>query len=238
MFKGKVVAFALMLLFATSLYAGDVDDCLSNAGMLTWDGVVGHTPTVCALMQITICPQGDFELISHGCGSNPPAADWIWIQALNSSGVPIQGIPWTDYWINSCNSAKQLCLCATPLTADSLTGADGKTSFSGRIVGGGCTLTQGLWIAIQGKQVLSKPCPPRGAVLCLNIIVKSPDLRGGTGGVPDCKVNTSDLGPFVTTYNKRSGQGGYNACCDYNDDNRVSLSDFGALGQHYNHKCQ
>ncbi len=48
MFKGKVLLFSLLLVFATSLYAGDVDECESEAG------------TSCAL-RVSICPAGDFE---------------------------------------------------------------------------------------------------------------------------------------------------------------------------------
>jgi hypothetical protein len=221
MFKGKVVAFALMLLFATSIYAGDVDDCRSSAGIFP-----------CAQMKVTICPAGDFEFLRNACGG---AADYIWIEARDASNNPIQGIPWTDYWLNSCNPAKQLCLCASPVVADSLTGTNGRTTFSGRIAGGGCTLTQGLWWAIQGKPLYAQPCPST-TKLCLNVIVKSPDLTG-TGGNPDCQIILGDLVPFGTTYNKNLGNGAYNACCDYNDDDKCNLSDFAFFGTHYQHKC-
>jgi len=200
MFKGKVVALALMLMVATSVYAGSVDDCKSNAGTMTWDGILPPVP--CILMQISICPQGDFEYIRNAC---TPAStnDYIWIEARDLANLPIPGIPWTDYWINSCdgNVTRQLCLCASPIVADSLTGADGKTSFSGRIAGGGCTQSGGVWIAIQGKTILAKPCPPNTGVLCLIITIRSPDLVGGPGQTPDCKVTVSDLVPFSKSYN-------------------------------------
>jgi len=219
MFKGKVVALALMLLLATSVFAGDVDDCLSNAGVS------------CITMQVTICPAGDFELIRNGCGGT---ADYIWIEARDAGNLPIPGIPWTDYWLNACDPLKQLCICVSPIGADSLTGANGRTTFSGRIAGGGCTLSQGIWWAIQGKPILAKPCG--SDKLCLSVIIKSPDLTGA-GGNPDCNINLSDLVPFGTSYNKNLGQIGYNACCDYNDDNKCNLSDFAFWGTHYQHKC-
>lgn len=219
MFKGKVVAFALMLLLATSAFAGDVDDCLSNAGVS------------CTGMKVTICPQGDFEFIRNGCGGS---ADHVWIEARDASNNPIPGIPWTDYWLNAC-TGNQLCLCASPVAADSLTGANGRTTFSGRIAGGGCSLTGGIWWAIQGKVIKEKPCPSPNP-LCLNIVIKGPDLNG-PGGLPDCQVLVNDLIPFGSSYNKSQGQAGYNACCDYTDDNACNLSDFALFGQHKEHKC-
>jgi len=222
MFKGKVVAFALMLAIATSVYAGDVDDCRSTLGI-----------TGCTQMQLTICPAGDFEFIREACGVGITA--YIWVTARDASGLPIPGIPWTDYWLNACDPAKQLALCSSPIAADSLTGANGTTTFSNRIAAGGCTLTQGIWWAIQGK-TLKGIYPSCTSNVCLNVIVKSPDITGA-GGKPDGVINLSDLIPFGTSYNKNDGQAGYNACCDYNDSNTCNLSDFAYFGTHYQHKC-
>jgi hypothetical protein len=228
MFKGKVVAFALMLVIATSVYAGDVDDCKSTAGI-----------TGCAKMQLTVCPAGDFEFIRDACGTGITA--YIWVTALDASSVPIPGIPWTDYWLNSCDPAKQLALCASPVGADSLTGANGTTTFSGRVAAGGCNAintipvsTQGIWWAIQGKPL--KVAPGCTVNYCLNVVVKSPDVTGA-GGPPDGVVNVSDLIPFGTSYLKNEGQAGYNPCCDYNDDAKCNLSDFAFFGTHYQHRC-
>jgi hypothetical protein len=242
MFKGKVVALALMLMVATCVYAGSVDDCMSNAGVSAWLGDPLDPPIPCPIMQISICPQADFEYIRNAClGTN----DFIWIEARDIANLPIKGIPWTDYWLNACSTdlTKQLCLCASPIVADSLTGVDGKTSFSGRIAGGGCNLSDGIWIAIQGKTISAKPCPPTPGPLCLDIIIKSPDLVGGVGQTPDCKVTVSDLVPFSKSYNTQLGVTppvgkAFNACCDYNDDTKCNLSDFAFLGAHYTHKCQ
>jgi hypothetical protein len=214
-----------MLLFATSVFAGDVDDCFSNAGVS------------CENMQVTVCPAGDFEYIYAGCGG---LTDYIWIQAMDSDSLPIPGIPWTDYWLNACNPLTQLCICVSPIAADSLTGLNGKTTFSGRIRAGGCALEQGIWWAIQGKPILAKPCDTDK--LCLDIVIKSPDLTGGPTGGPDCILNLSDLIPFGKAYNTYPGfpptpTKEWNACCDYNDDNLCNLSDFAYWGTHYLHKC-
>jgi hypothetical protein len=234
MFKGKVVAFALMLLFATSVvYAGDVDPCASLAGI------------TCAHMKVNVCPFGDFQLIRDGCTG--VGTQYMWITAKDAASNPIPGIPWTDYWLNSCNSSYSLYLCASPIAADSLTGTNGTTSFQGRIAAGGCNIppgsltSQGIFIAIQGKPVLAKPACT--VALCLSIDILSPDLAGA-GGLPDGFVDVTDLLILGSTYNC-TYPGPYppgktfNACCDYTHDGAtVDVSDFAAFGTHYQHKCQ
>ncbi|MDD3643582.1 MAG: hypothetical protein PHQ19_08995 [Candidatus Krumholzibacteria bacterium] len=213
MFKGKVLLFSLVLVFATSLYAGDVDECESNAG------------TSCAL-RVSICPAGDFEYIRNGCMGD---ADYIWVQIEDALGAGIAGIPWTDYWMNACLPAQELCLCASPIAADSLTNELGQTTFSGRIAGGGCVLTGGLYVACQGKVLLEQPeCV---ANICIDMVVVSPDINA------TCKVDLSDLSFFGESYNKNLGDPDFNPCCDYNDDSKCDLSDFSFLGEHYLHEC-
>jgi len=227
MFKGKAVVFALMLMLATSVYANMVDGCTSQVG--TDNGLGTLAP---AQLTISICPQGDFEYIRASAGGSTA---YVWIIALDFFSYPVVGIPWTDCWLNSCNASQQLHLCAMPIAADSLTGDNGRTTFSGRIAGGGCTLTGGIWWAIQGVQIKGNK-PTCDVPLCLDIIVKSPDLSGG-GGNPDGIVNLSDLIPFGNAYNLGLGAPGYNACCDLNDDDKCNLSDFTFFGMHYQHTC-
>jgi hypothetical protein len=219
MFKGKVLLFSLLLVFATSLYAGDVDECESIAG------------TSCAL-RVSICPQGDFEFIRNGCGGD---ADYIFVEVKDAAGVGIEGIPWTDYWMNACDVAQELCLCASPIAADSLTNSAGRTTFSGRMAAGGCILTGGMYVACQGKTFLDvATCT---TPICIDIVIVSPDING------DCDVNLSDLSFFGETYNLSIGETNpdtgapYNPCCDYNDDDTCNLSDFSFLGEHYQHTC-
>lgn len=213
MFKGKVLLFSLLLVFATSLYAGDVDVCKSDAG------------TTCSL-RVSICPAGDFEYIRNGCGGD---ADYIWVEVKDAAGVGIAGIPWTDYWMNACDGAQELCLCASPIAADSLTNTAGRTTFSGRMAGGGCILTGGMYVACQGKTFLDvATC---SVPICLDIVIVSPDING------TCEVNLSDLSFFGQSYNKQLGDAGYDPCCDFNDDAFCNLSDFSFMGEHYLHAC-
>jgi hypothetical protein len=212
-----VMAFCGVLMIASAANAGD---CNYNSAGLS-----------CTGMKITICPKGDFEQIRNGCGGSN---DYIWIEARDCASTPIPGIPWTDYWIGACTPAQALFYCVEPIAADSLTGANGRTTFSGVIRAGGCVLTGGVYMAIQGEIIRT---PPNYITpLCLNVILKGPDLTGA-GGAPDGFVNLSDLVPFGSSYNKNLGQGGYNACCDYNDDDKCNLSDFAFFGSHYQHSC-
>ncbi len=215
--------FICILVAAVSVAApaGALDcDCYSQAGLS------------CPSMRITICPRGDFEPIRNGCGGS---SDYIWVEARDCANQPIAGIPWTDYWIGACDVAQTLFYCAEPIAADSLTGENGRTTFSGIIRAGGCVLSGGIWVAIQGM-VIKGPYPNCVNSVCLPIIIKGPDLTGA-GGAPDGIVNLSDLVPFGSSYNKNLGQAGYNACCDYNDDDRCNLSDFAFFGSHYQHRC-
>jgi hypothetical protein len=213
MFKGKVLLFTLLLVFATSLHAGDVDVCESEAG------------TSCSL-RLSICPSGEFEWLRDGCNTG---SDYIWVEVKDDLGVGIAGIPWTDYWMNACDAGQELCLCASAIAADSLTNTAGRTTFSGRMAGGGCILTGGMFVACQGKTFLEKPAC--SVPICIDIVVVSPDLQS------DCFVDISDLSIFGQSYNKQVGDTGYNACCDFNDDDWCDLSDFSFLGEHYQHGC-
>jgi hypothetical protein len=198
------VALMLLAIFliasAANVHAYE-DFCYSTAGVS------------CQNMQVTVCPRGDFEQIRNGCGGMD---DYIWVEVRDMARQPVPGIPWTDYWMDACNAAQALSLCVEAISADSLTGTNGRTTFSGIFRAGGCVLTGGLYLAVQGEILKSTP---------------------GASGKPDGVVNLSDLIPFGTSYNKNLGGGGYNACCDYNDDDKCNLSDFAYFGQHYQHSC-
>ncbi len=221
MFKGKVFLFSLLIVLATSVYAGEVDDCLSSAGT--------RCELLDATLEFSICPAGDFEFIRNGCGGD---ADYIWVEVLNGGGVGIEGIPWTDFWLNACDPGQELCLCASPIAADSLTNSNGRTTISGRLAGGGCILSGGMYIAVQGKPLWAETEPGVCVdLICLDIIVTSPDFTG------DCLVSLADYNPFLGTYNLAIGAPGFNKCFDFTNDDAVSLSDFAFLAEHYNHSC-
>jgi hypothetical protein len=205
---------------------------VSGANVHAYDNFCYSTAGVsCPNMRIAVCPHGDFEQIRNGCGGTD---DYIWVEVLDNSRNPVPGVPWTDYWLNGCDAAQTLAFCVEAISADSLTGMNGRTTFSGIFRAGGCVLTGGLYIAVQGEILKSTPCGPNK--LCLGVVIKSPDLTGASGK-PDGVINLSDLVPFGSSYNKNLGSGGYNACCDFNDDDKCNLSDFAYFGQHYQHSC-
>jgi hypothetical protein len=214
-----LILLAILLIASASNVHAYEDFCYSTAGVS------------CQNMRVTVCPRGDFEQIRNGCGGTD---DYIWVEVRDMGRQPVPGIPWTDYWMDACNAAQALSLCVEAISADSMTGLNGRTTFSGIFRAGGCVLTGGLYLAVQGEILKSTPCGPNK--LCLSVVVKGPDLTGSSGK-PDGVINLSDLIPFGTTYNTNLGQAGYNACCDYNDDDKCNLSDFAFFGQHYQHSC-
>ena len=214
MFKGKVLLFSLLLVFATSLHAGDVDPCESDFGIS------------CTEMRVSICPAGDFENIYDGCGTG---SDYIWLYARDGSGDGIEDVPWTDYWLSACTPPEELVLCAAPFGADALTNAEGYTEISRSIAGGGCILTGGVSLSIQGKAIVDSPgCV---AVTCHQIEIISPDL------IADLIVNLSDFGKFGDAYGTTPVDLDWNSCCDFVQDDIINLSDFGFFGDHYGHVC-
>jgi hypothetical protein len=217
MIKGKVLLFSLLLVFATSAFAGDVDDCYSQAG------------TSCAL-RVSVCPAGDFDFIWESCGGT----GYIWAQIEDSGENPVPGIPWTDWWLEACSPDVEyaLCICPAPFQADSLTNSAGRTTISGRLAMGGCILTGGLYLQCQGKTILLEDNPGDCTdPICLDIVIVGPDRNH------NCEVEVGDLVYMGDTYNKVPADPGYDPCMDMNHDNQVDLSDFAFFGEHYNHLC-
>lgn len=219
MFKGKVLLFSLLIVFATSVHAGEVDDCLSSAGISCVD-----------TLEFSICPQGDGEYIREApCGVD---VAYIWVEVLNSGSVGIEGIPWTDFWLNACDPVWELCLCASPIAADSLTNVDGRTTFGARMAGGGCILSGGMYVAVQGKIIQEEDTPGECfEQLCIPVVVTSPD------NTVDCQVTLADFSNFAKSYNKGPGMVDYKKCCDYTNEDLVGLSDFSYFAKHYQHVC-
>jgi len=214
---------ALLLVFAAAAYAGEAGGRPDLRGDPP-DYCRGDWGTTCPGMRVAVCPQGDFEPISEGCGGDD---DYIWVEVIDANGNPWAGIPVTDYWIQAYDQDEQLCLCAIPFVADSVTSSLGRTTFSGPIAAGGCAL-HGLYLRVRGITMTEWPACMDVAVR--DIVIVSPDLTG------DCRVNLSDLGVFGQSYNKSLGNPGYNTCCDYNDDDKCNLSDFSFIGEHYLHE--
>ena len=207
-----IAAFAALLAFSAPSYGGDYEGCLSTWGVS------------CTGMHISICPAGDFEDISEGCHG---VDGYIWVELIDGEGRAIPGVPVTDYWFGAADPADELVLCASPFTADSVTGENGRTTFSGPVAGGGCVSTGDLWLSARGRVLLDAPACMTAHLE--HIVVVSPDLNG------DLRVDLSDLAVFGFSYNTNAGEPGYSPCCDYNDDGMVQLTDFAYFGEHYGH---
>ena len=215
MSKSVLLMMVGLLVVALTTPAGSqvVDKCLSEASVS------------CSGMRFFICPSYDGKNISDAC-----VGGLIEIWARDAAGTGIPNIPVTDYWINSCDPAQSLCLCiapTVPVYADSPTNAAGYTTISGTICGGGCVLSGGLYVSVQGVVIYEST----GCIVptCLDIVIVSPDING------DCSVSLVDFWMFANSYNKSYGMTGYNDCCDFTGDGACTLSDFGYFGEHYLH---
>ncbi len=210
----RAVLTVLGVVLAIPAYAGfGVDGCESYWGVS------------CSGMRVSICPLGDFEPLREGCGGEN---DYIWIYARDRYGASIPGIPTSDYWIEAADPAEELCLCADPIAADSVTNDQGRTTISGCIAGGGCLATGGVYLKVQGVTILD--------IVCISphieyIEIVSPDINA------DCRIDLSDFTAFSLSYNKDLGDPGYDTCCDFNDDDCCNIRDYTWLGLHYYHEC-
>lgn len=212
--KKRIFLFPLILFLLTvqPLRAGQVDCCLSQVSIN------------CASMRITICPMGDFEHFDTACGA---AGGRIKIEAKDAANNPVPGVPRTDYWLNACDPAQELCLCCQPVIADAETDVFGTAYICGPVSGGGCILNGGVYVMIQGQVIVDFPGCMQPT--CLDIVVVSPDLSA------DCVVNLTDLAMFAWSYNTSPAA---DPCCDFNDDTICNLSDFALFGEHYIHSCR
>jgi hypothetical protein len=177
-------------------------------------------------MFLALCPQGDFDPISEACGGT---SDYIWIIVRDWEDDVVPGIPATDFYLNACDPAQTLYLCGGQFLADSATGSNGRTTFSGPIEAGGCVISGGIYLVVRDYIVLQQPTCALPA--CLDVKIISPDL------VPDGEVKIGDLGEFSDSYHKAVPDTAYNPCCDYNANDTVSLSDFANFGEHLHHYC-
>ena len=184
----------------------------------------------CSPMRITICPWPGFEPVSEGCGGT---SDYIEIWVYDIWGNPLSGVPWSDYWIQPCDESQDLLLCIDGFLADSVTssrpGFEGRTTFSGKIKGGGCVLSGGLLLIVQGRifyedEMCITP-------LCLDITIVSPDING------DGQVSLGDFSDFCNSYGRCQGEPGYDDCCDYTDNGCCSLEDFSVFVSCYQRVC-
>lgn len=174
---------------------------------------------------ILACPQGDGPSLAS-------AGLTISIRLLDGNGNPIVGFFKKDLWL--MGDGLNGCDPFPIMIADAPTDSDGRTTFSGVPVAGGCS-DGPLYVIVkyQGLDFLLSETPgpdPCSPYITFPITIRSPDING------DGTVSLSDYSRFVAAY-----QGSYDECADYNGDGSITLADLAMFTPHYQgggHTCQ
>ena len=212
----KVVLFAASLLLVAGIAsAGIIDPCLSEA---IYNGDVPGC--------YYACPAGDTQ-------SMELQGFTIDYTIVDGGGVPIEGIPGTDFWLVSCDldPTHTLFLCAGSASSDAdfNTNADGETEMAaGSIAAGGCV--DYLSPVCQGF-ALTFGTPPNCDPYCFNIWLRSPDLNA------DGLINIQDLGKFGLGYPPN----GYISCVDQDCNGIINIQDLSKFAFHFGppgHLCE
>ena len=159
--------------------------------------------------RLTIVPDGSGETLAA-------AGIHISVRVHDCDGQPVVGLPASSIVLSS----SALCICAGGNIADGPTDAEGRTTFSGTIRGGGCA--ESLTVFVDGTAVATIP-----------VRVNSPD------NVPasPCAVDAGDHGvPIRVGF--RVGQSQYRICSDLNEDGVIDLIDLIIYGAHLGAICQ
>ncbi len=167
-----------------------------------------------------VCPSGDGDRFDD-------IGAIITVEVKDITGMPIPGIPASDFWLIGCNDNLFLVGGSGSIDADSMTGANGQTTISGAMSAGGCD--EGLAVVVQGVIIET---PDGQNILCLPYTVRSPDMNGANRE-GDGIVDLLDLSIFATHY--LSPPKPYVPCMDFNGDSVVDLIDFSMFAQHYLH---
>jgi hypothetical protein len=131
-------------------------------------------------------------------------------------GNPVNGYPWQDIWLYDMG-AGDISICLDGSAADQNTDANGETTISSAIAGGGYTEAT-LLVYLAGLAMYLSP---------LGIQVVSPDING------DLLVNMADLGAFAVDF----GSGAYQFRSDLNHDGQINLADVGTFAQSLGASC-
>jgi hypothetical protein len=140
----------------------------------------------------------------------------IFLQVFDCANVPIPNFPAEDIWVSGQGTG-EVWMCQRGSVADANTDADGRTTISGAIFGGGYT-TGGTQVYVSGMPV--GPAEP----LPLQFI--SADLDG------NLVVNLVDFVAFAADF----GQDGITRS-DFDRNGRIDLADFAAFGVYFGDVC-
>lgn len=159
---------------------------------------------------------GSRPLIPDGSGPSLASLDAVITVLINECpGVPIAGVPASSIWLSGTDDAP-LRFCEAAGIADGPTDANGATTFSRSLAGGGWSIG-GLQVHV-GEAELGAPLPFR---------VVSPDING------DLAVDLADLGDFAIDY-----RAGAAVRSDFDFDDRLGLGDIAVMAIHFGVDCR
>jgi len=159
--------------------------------------------------RVTIAPNGAGETFA-GTGIT------VRVFLKNCNGAPLVGVPAQEVVI--FNSA--LCICPGGNIADAATDANGMTTFSGTIRGGGCV--ESLTIFADGVQLCNTPLKTNSWDW-----IHSP-----------CFVDAGDLAALSARLRSAVGQPNYSICFDWTEDGFIDSSDVASFASHLGEACQ
>lgn len=139
----------------------------------------------------------------------------ITLTVISTMGLPIQGYPAADMWLES--SAFNLTFCPGGTQPDGDTDINGQTFWTSPMLAGGSTMGEVLFVYISGSPL------PNGGV---NLICNSPDFNS------DLIVDLSDIVAFTQILG-----GTYSYAGDFNYDGIVDLSDIVFFAQAIGAAC-
>ncbi len=162
---------------------------------------------------VTIAPGGAETLASAGIT--------IDVVVRDAAGNPCVGIPASDIYVDHPN----VTWCAGGNTADAPTDANGFTSFSGYLCGGGCADQLTVYV---GNLALG----------VVDVAINSPDFAhlGTSPGF----IDAADLAFFASVFPASTcgaGFGTYSICYDFNEDGSVDASDWAFFAAYFARSC-
>lgn len=158
--------------------------------------------------RLTIMPDGSGETLAA-------AGIHISVRVHDCAGNPVVGLPASSIVLHSST----LCICSGGNIADGPTDAEGRTTFSGTIRGGGSA--ENLTVFVDGTGIATIP-----------VRVNSPD----NGVASPCSIDGSD-DAFFAAWGRRVGESQYTIRYDYNEDGAIDLLDLIVHGAHLGAHC-
>lgn len=211
MLKSKLYLLILITLVVTGPASGEQEWLPDLALSVAWRNYEG--PEILTLM---ITPAGTGQFFNQARLPDGTIADGtINLQLLDPIGVPINGYPLEDIWLQDINSPLRFC-GIFELWPDNDTDMNGETFWFNRPRGGGYTAGS-LQVYVNGSPLIGPTLPLR---------INSPDINS------DLRVTLSDVVPFSEDF-----FGTYHFRSDLFHDGIINLSDVTILAEWIGRGC-